>query len=208
METVKLKRILLPIASAVLVSSCHEVAYEYGGVDKKTHTRPLLGSLDVRADHALCRINDHTFEYDLRPIGNALIHSGAQSAQTLKRGESLSPFLLFRPGLSTGAGHKTRFGGSIALPKKPMSLDQIKPRVTANSTLRFEEVSGRRWIVESVFKDSAKKILQAEEWACIIDGFFVSFWMHVDDLAPLDTTLRNSEVARLRALVRGFRYSP
>ena len=89
-----------------------------------------------------------------------------------------------------------------------MSLDQVKPRTTANSTLRFQEVNGRRWVVESAFKDSAKKMIQAEEWATIIDGFMVTFWMHVDDLAAMDATLRNTELQRLRALVRGFRYSP
>ena len=203
-----LSHVFLPVVLAALVSSCHEVAYEVGDINKQTHRGHIYGTLDVRDDHALYRINDHTFEYDLRPIGNALIHSGAQSAKTLKPGDSMVPFILFKPGPSSATGHKTRFGGSIALPKKPMSLDQVKPRTTANSALRFQEVNGRRWAVESVFKDSGKKMIQAEEWATIIDGFMVTFWMHVDDLAAMNATLRNTELQRLRALVRGFRYSP
>jgi hypothetical protein len=207
METMRIARILLVILFAALASSCREVAYEVR-VDKKSHTRQVLGSLDVRADHALYRINDHTFEYDLRPIGNALIHGGDQSAKTLKPGESISPFIFFRPGLSSGTGHKTRFGGSIARPKKPMALDEMKPRTTPNSVLKFQQVNGRHWVVESVFKGSGKQMIQSEEWAAIIDGFFVTLWMHVDDLAPLDASLRNAEVVRLRELVRRFRYSP
>ena len=208
METVRISRILLLSVFAVLFSSCHEVAYEVGDINKQTHRGHIYGTLDVRADHALYRINDHTFEYDLRPIGNALIHSGAQSAKAFQPGDSMVPFILFKPGPSSGAGHKTRFGGSIALPKKPMSLDQVKPRTTANSTLKFQEANGRRWAVESVFKGSGKQVIQAEEWATIIDGFMVTFWMHMDDLAPMDATSRNTEVQHLRALVRGFRYSP
>ena len=207
MEAVRFSLILLPLIFATLTSSCRQVAYEVG-IDKTTHARQLLGTLDVRANHALYRINDHTFVYDLRPLSNALIHSGAQSAKMLKPGEGMVPFILFKPGPSSGAGHKTRFGGSIANPKKPMSLDQLKPHTSGNRILKFQEVNGRRWAVESVFKDSARKMIQAEEWATITDGFMITFWMHVDDLAPLDANLRNTELQRLRALVRGFRYSP
>jgi hypothetical protein len=208
MEAVRTTRLPLLIVLAALTSSCQQVAYEVD-VNKKTHTRQVRGVLDVRADHALYRINDHAFEYDLRPIGNALIHSGAQSAKTLKPGEIITPFILFKPGPSTAAAHKTRFGGVISRPKKTMSLEDMKPKAPpANSTLRFQEINGRRWIVQSVFKDSGNKVIQSEEWGSIIDDFAVTFWMHMDDLAPLDLPLRNGEVQRLRALVRGFRYSP
>jgi hypothetical protein len=207
MEAVRTNYILLAISFAALASSCREVAYEVA-IDKKTNTRQVVGNLDVRADHALYRINGHTFEYDLRPLGNALIHGGDQSAKTLKPGESITPFILIRPGPSTGAVHKTRFGGWIVRTKKPMSLSDFKPRQTANTTLKFQEVNGRRWIVETLYKDSAKKTFQGEEWGSVLDGFLVTFWMYMDDLAPLDATPRNSEAARLHALVRGFRYSP
>jgi len=50
-------------------------------------------------------------------------------------------------------------------------------------------------------------MIQAEIWAAVVDDFLVTFWMHVDDLAPMDATLRDAEAARLRELVRGFRFS-
>jgi len=207
MESLNRERLLILIVLAALVSGCREVAVEYR-IDRKSHARQRLGTLGKRADHALYRLNDHVFEYDLRPIGSALVYGGDQSARTLLPGESITSFIDFKPGLSSGAAHKTRFGGMIGRPKKAMTLNELKPGTSARSVLRFEKVNGRRWLVSSVFKDSAKQIIQAEVWASVVDGFLVTLWMHVDDLTPVDAKLRNTEVERLREVVRGFRYSP
>src|SRR5438309_8322664 len=167
MEAVKFCFLLVLVP---LVSSCRQVAVEYR-IDSKKHVRQRLGTLDKQADHALYVLNDHTFEYDLRPIGSALVYGGDQSARTLLPGESITSFIDFKPGLSSGAAHKTRFGGMIGRPKKAMTLNELKPGTSARSVLRFEKVKGRRWLVSSVFKDSAKQIIQAEVWASVVDGF-------------------------------------
>ena len=217
MEAVKL---LFLIVLVPLVSSCRQVAVEYR-IDTKKHVRQRLGTLDKRADHALYVLNDHRFEYDLRPIGNALIYSGDQSARTLPPGDSISSFIVFKPGPSSGAAHKTRFGGAIARLKKLATVEKLKSEMRPGgagatlllrggqfSAVAFREVNERRWVVSSVFKDPAKHVIQAEMWAAVVDDFLVTFWMHVDDLAPMDAPLRNAEAARLRELVRGFRFSP
>ena len=194
MEAVKLFCLFVLVQ---LVSSCRQVAIEYR-IDSKKHVRQRLGTLDKRADHALYVLNDHTFEYNLRPIGNALVYGGDQSARTLSPGESISSFIVFKPGPSAGAAHKTRFGGAIARLKKPATVDKLK------SEMRPGSAGGS----SALFKDPAKHMIQAEIWAAVVDDFLVTFWMHVDDFAPMDATLRNAEAARLRELVRGFRFSP
>jgi hypothetical protein len=59
----------------------------------------------------------------------------------------------------------------------------------------------------SKFDDNAQKLIHDQVWWTVADKFLVTMWMHVDEKAPLDAKLRNTEVKRLEALLRAFRYS-
>lgn len=216
MGPVRIYSVLWIVAVAAILEGCHEVATEYK-VEPGRHLEKLH-VLDRRANHVVYRLNNHVFEYDLRPIGNALVDENL-STRNLSAGESITSFITFKTGPSSGV-RRTRFGGSIRRLEKNLSVDQLQSEAhpsgvaaqmfvpkTKPSAVEFREINGLRWLVVSKFDDKAKKIIHDQVWWTVADKFLVTMWMHVDEKAPLDAKLRNTEVKRLEALLRAFRYS-